>query len=307
MLRHGLRAEIPFASRAFASVPRRLVVSREDPRWAAVSGFGAAWLVGVVGTALATLPRVAGLSDPAAWLTGAFEIAGAALGVAVALRAGGRRGLLWYVIVLVANALVLLATELPFYVQTCSQLTGPQNCSPLKLVLPHVFTLAGLLVSVVAVRLVARGGVGSNPLLSAGGAAVLAPTVLFALWRATSAPTPDPIASLALGLGLSAGAMLAAGAVLRSRAASRRSLTAFAVIVFVLWLGTAWTVVSDIVRSAYEVSSPVALYGVLVGPVGLSALFLGWMLLLPGAHHRGGLMEVGGEVQPDEEDPATSR
>ncbi|MDQ6858267.1 MAG: hypothetical protein M3Z65_04655 [Chloroflexota bacterium] len=284
---------------------RQLVVSREDPRWAAVSAFGAAWLVGAAGNALATLPRVTGFPDPAAWLTGAFGIAGAAMGVAVAFRAGGRRGVLWYVIALVANALVLLVTELPFYVQTCSQLAGPQDCSPLKLVLPHAFTLAGLLVSVVALRLVARGGMGSNPLLSAGGAVALVPTVLFTFWRLTSGSTSDPIAGLALGLGLSAGAMLAAGAVLRSRATSRRSLIAFAVIVFVLRLGTEWTSMSDIVRGAYDVLGPAALYGVLAGPVELSALFLGWMLLLPGADDRGGLMQVGGEVQPDEEDPAS--
>src|SRR5438445_248831 len=98
MLREGLGAEFPIAARALASIPRGVVVSREDPRWAAVSAFGAAWLVGVAGNALATLPRAAGFRDPASWLAGAVAITGAAVGIAVALRAGGRRGLLWYAI-----------------------------------------------------------------------------------------------------------------------------------------------------------------------------------------------------------------
>ena len=49
---------------------------------------------------------------------------------------------------------------------------------------------------------------------------------------------------------------------------------------------------------------PVALYSVFAGPVDIAALFLGWMLLLPGTHDRGGLVQVGGGVESDEEDPA---
>ena len=192
---------------------------------------------------------------------------------------------------------------LPFYVQTCTQLAGPQDCSPLKLVLPHVFTLAGVLVSVVTVRLVASGAVGANPILNAGGAVVLTETVLFVLYRLTWVPLTDPLVNLALGLGLSGGSMVAAGAVIRARAASRRPLIAFAVIVAVLWLGTQWPFIWDIVRGAYEVRSPVPLYGVILGPVNLAALFLGWMLLLPGTNDRGGLVQVGGGVESDEEDP----
>src|SRR5438270_873057 len=154
MLREGLGAEFPIAARALASIPRGVVVSREDPRWAAVSAFGAAWLVGVAGNALATLPRAAGFRDPASWLAGAVAIT-------------------------------------------------------------------------------------------------------------------DPLVNLALGLGLSGGSMVAAGAVIRARAASRRPLIAFAVIVAVLWLGTQWPFIWDIVRGAYEVRSPVPLYGVILGPVNL--------------------------------------
>lgn len=285
MLREGLAAEFPFAARALASLPRRFTVSREDPRWAAVSALGVAWLFAAAGTALSTLPRVAGLRDAASWLAGAISIAGAALAVAVAIRAGGRRGLLWYAVALAANALLLLVIELPYYIDTCVRIPG-QDCSPVRLVLPHVFTLAGLLVSVVAVRFVATGPVGANPVLSAGGAVVLSQTILFVIYRIASPQSSDPVASLAIGLGLSAGTMLAAGAVLRRRAATRRSLIVFAVLVVLLWLGAQWPFMWDIVRGAYEVKSPVALYSVVVGPVELAALLLGWMLLLPGADER---------------------
>lgn len=285
MLREGLAAEIPFAARAIASMPRRLVVSREDPRWAAVSAFGAAWLFAAAGNAIATLPRAAGFRDPASWLTGAFSIAGAAFAVAVAIRAGGRRGLLWYAIGLVANALLVLATQLPYYIDTCAHF-GAQDCSPLRLVLPHVFTLTGLAVSVAAIWFVAGGPVGANPVLSAAGAIVLSQTLLFVGYRFAPVQTADPLASLAVGLGLAGAPMLAAGAVLRRRATGRRALIAFAVVVFVLWLGTQWPFMRDIVRGAYEVRSPVALYSVLVGPVELVALYFGCMLLLPGPGER---------------------
>ena len=303
MLREGLAAEFPWAMRALTSIPRRIVVSREDARWAAVSAFGAAWLCNAAGNALATLPRAAGFRDPASWLSGAFAIAGAALAVAVAIRAGGRRGLLWYAILLTANALVLLVAALPFYVQSCTQVGG-QDCSPLRLLLPHLFTLAGALVSVIAVRMVAGGPTGTNPILSAAGAIVLAQTPLFIVYRLASFPATDPLSSLEVGLGLSGATMLAAGAILRRRARSRGPLIAFAVILAVLWLGAQWPFMSDIVRGVYVVQSPVALYDVLLGPVEIAALFLGWVLLLPGAHDRGGLVEVGGGVERDEQDPA---
>lgn len=285
MLREGLAAEFPSAARAIASIPRRVVVSREDPRWAAVSAFGVAWLFAATGNAIATLPRAAGFRDPASWLSGAFSIAGAAFAVAVAIRAGGRRGLLWYALGLAANALLVLTTQLPYYIDNCAR-TGAQDCSPLRLVLPHVFTLAGVAVSVAAMWFVASGSAGTNPVLSAGGAIVLSQTLLFVAYRLAPLQTADPLSSLAVGLGLSGASMLAAGAVLRRRATGGRPLIAFAVVVFVLWLGAQWPFIWDIVRGAYEVRSPVALYSVLVGPVELAALYLGWLLLLPGAGPR---------------------
>src|SRR5258708_36271501 len=93
MLREGLAAEFPFAKRVLLSI-HRPGIAREDPRWAAVSGFGASWLVGTVGQAVAALIPVAGFRDPASWAGGAVTAVRGALGGAVGLRCRGRRGFL---------------------------------------------------------------------------------------------------------------------------------------------------------------------------------------------------------------------
>src|SRR5258708_31960660 len=95
MLREGLAAEFPFAKRVLLSI-HRPGIAREDPRWAAVSGFGASWLVGTVGQAVATLIRVAGFRDPASWTGGALTPLGRAPGGARALPSGGPRWMLLY-------------------------------------------------------------------------------------------------------------------------------------------------------------------------------------------------------------------
>jgi len=294
MLRQGLAAEFPFAARAFASLPRRLVVSREDPRWAAVSAFGMAWLCAVAGNGIATVIRTAGFRDAASSVTAAFMIGGAALGIAVAIRAGGRPGLLWYAVGLAANALFVLVAELPFFVRTCNDLGGAQDCSPTRLVLPELYILAGVPISVAVARVVISGPIGTNPVLAAGGAAVLSQTVLFGLWRLTFAPTRDPTANLAISLGWVAASMLAAGAVIRRRAAGSRPLIAFVIIATVFWLSGQWPFIFGIVSGAYVVRGPLDLYPIFIGPVEVGALFLGWMLLLPGANDGG--------VEPAEED-----
>ena len=291
MLREGLAEEFPFAARALGSIPRRFVVSREDPRWAAVSAFGVAWLVAAAGNAVATPARAAGFRETALWIAAGFLIAGAALGIAVAIRAGGRRGVLWYAVGLAANAVFVLVAELPFYV---------------RLVLPQIYILAGVPLSIAAARVVISGPTGTNPILAAGGAVVLSQTVLFGLWRLTATPTGDPIANLGISLGFVASGMLAAGAIIRRRAAGSRRLITFAIIATTLWLSGQWPLVWGILNGAYVVSGVLVLYPILIGPVEIAALFLGWMLLLPGADDRGGLVQVGSSVEPDEEDPAPS-
>src|SRR5258708_24688731 len=208
MLREGLAAEFPFAKRVLLSM-HRAGLAREDPRWAAVSGFGASWLVGTVGQAVATLIRVAGFRDPASWTGGAFTLIGGALGVAVAFRAGGRRGLLWYGAGLIAVAALTFATQLPSYLDVCSRQLG-LPCSPIQLALPHLYTIGGALLGVAALGIVTSGRIGTNPVLSAGGAFALAQSVTFTLWRGTSLYPPHPLGGPRAGLGFLGPVLIAA-------------------------------------------------------------------------------------------------
>ena len=275
MLREGLAAEFPFAKRALLSI-RRPRVAREGPVWAALSGFGAAWLVGGAGQVVAMVIRIAGFRDAGSWATGAFAIIGAAFGVAVALRAGGRRGLGWYVAGLVVVAGLTFATQLPGYRDMCARQI--LECSPIRLALPHVYTVAGVLLSVVAVRLVRSGASGTNPVLSAAGAFLLVEPAAIALWRLTSFFPADPNAGLALGLGFVGLGMLAAGIVIRIRSTGARPIIVLGAIVTALWLGQQGPFLWDIARGAYVVTSPVNLYSVLVGPAELGALVVGWLI-----------------------------
>jgi len=122
MLREGLAAEFPFAKRAIdelVGAARSLHVSREAPLWAAVSGFGASWAVVVAGGIVAVAMRVAGLRDPAAWLSAGVAIIGYALALAVATRASGRTGLAWYLVILAVRTGLQIATTLPGYLTFC--------------------------------------------------------------------------------------------------------------------------------------------------------------------------------------------
>ena len=275
MLREGLGAEFPFARRALGSI-RRPNVAREEPPWSALSGFGAAWLIGASGQVVAMIVRIAGFRDPASWTSGAFAIAGAALGITVAVRAGGRRGLLWYTIGLVAVALLTVATQLPNYLDLCARTVV--ECSPIKLALPHVYTLGGLLLSVVAIRFVRSGAIGANPVLSGAGAFILVEPAAIALWRLTSFFPADPNAGLALGLGFVGLGMLAAGIVIRIRSTGARPIIVLGAIVTALWLGQQGSFMWDIARGAFVVTSPVHLYSVLIGPAELGALVAGWVI-----------------------------
>ena len=275
MLREGLAAEFPFVKRGLLSI-RRPRVAREGPVWAAFSGFGAAWLIGSSGHFVAMVIRIAGFRDAGSWAAGAFAIVGAAVGVAVALRSGGRRGLGWYVTGLIVVAGLTFATQLPGYRDMCARQII--ECSPIQLALPHIYTLGGVLLSVVALRFVASGAAGTNPVLSAAGAFMLLQPAIIALWRLTSWVPSDPSAALALGLGFAVVGMFAAGIVIRLRSANARPAVIFGVILTALWLGQQGPFLWDLIRGAHAVTSPVNLYPVLVGPAEVAALALGWVL-----------------------------
>ncbi len=185
MLREGLATEFPFAKRAVDRVIAAIAsprVSREAPFWAAVSAFGATWVIGAIGGLLATGLRVAGLRDPASWSSGGFAIVGYAIAIAVALRAGGRRGLAWYFAILALRIAIQLATALPGFLTFCDR-SG--ECSPLRLLLPYVYLVGGLVVGVAAVAVLRSGRAGPNAFLNGAGtyalfAGLIGPVYFFA-------------------------------------------------------------------------------------------------------------------------------
>src|SRR5438105_789456 len=170
MLREGLAAEFPSAKRGLDQVItaiRSAHVSREAAFWAAISGLGASWIVSTIGQALATAVRLAGLRDPAAWLSGAVSILAYSIAIAVAVRAGGRRGLLAYFIIVAFQIALQLAAGLPGFLTFCER--SGSDCSPLRLASRYVYLAGGLIFSIAVVRLIRSGVAGPNVLLNGAG------------------------------------------------------------------------------------------------------------------------------------------
>ena len=274
MLREGLAAEFPFAKRALAraaDIARGVNVSREMPVWAAVSAFGIAWALGAIGQPIATTLRVAGLRDPASWLSGGIAILGYAVAIAVALRAGGRRGLLWYVALLGLRILIQLATALPGYFTFCER-SG--ECSPLRLAAPYVFLLAGIIVSAVPILVLRSGRDGRNVFLNGAGALSLLNGLTGIAFFAVQ--PQDSVGASAMSFAVNGIAAFGAGIVLRTR--SRRLAPAIFLVVLLLisWLALAGPFVWSALQSS-DGAQPAALY--FSGLTDALAVVLGWLAI----------------------------
>jgi len=265
MLRRGLAAEFPFATRAFdqlnASV-RSLHVSREAPLWAAVSAFGASWAVSEIGQVLATGLRLAGLRDSASWLSGGLTILGYGLAIAIALRAGGRRGLAWYFAILMVRIGLQIAMALPGFLTFCER-TGV-DCSPLRLAVPYVYVAAGLVVSAVAIPLIHSGPAGPNVFLAG-----LTGFVFFFV------RPQDLFAVSAMDLALNGGAAFVAGILLRFRSPRPAPAALVAGTIVLTWLAVYGSFVFSTLRDGAG-SQPVSLY--VSGLTEALALGIGWFV-----------------------------
>jgi len=273
MLREGLAAEFPSATRAIGKLirTRSARVSRESAIWAAISGFGAGWAVGIVGQALATAVRLAGLRDPAAWLSGGVTILGYALAIAVALRAGGRRGLLWYFAILAVQIGLQLASGLPGYLLFCER--SGSDCSPLRLASRYVYLAAGIVVSAAVIRVIRSGAARPNVFLNGAGLFTLLVSPTGFVYYVVQ--PQDIVAVSAMDLTLNGGAALVAGIVLRLRS---RRLAPVALLVGAMVLG--WVAFAGpFVFSALKDGSgsqPASLY--ISGLVQAVALLVGWLI-----------------------------
>ena len=281
MLREGLAAEFPFARRAIGELivaARSLHVSREAPVWAGVSGFGAMWAVGAIGQPAATALRVAGLRDPASWLSGGVAILGYAVAIAVALRAGGRRGLLWFVAILGLRILLQLVTALPGFLTFCER-SG--ECSPLRLVLPYVYLAAGTVLSTVAILVLRAGREGPNVFL--GGAGVFSLLAGFIGLVYFLALPQDAVSLSAMDFAASGTAAAISGAVLRLRSARLAPVVFICGLLVVTWIASSGPFIYSVLRDGAG-SQPASLYA--RGLTEALAFALGWLAAYRGQRAR---------------------
>jgi hypothetical protein len=274
MLREGLAAEFPSAKRwldqliafaRFAHVPREAAV------WAAISGFGASWAVGTIGQGLATAVRLAGWRDPASWLSGAVMILGYALAIAVAARAGGRRGLLSYFAILALQIAVQLAASLPGFLTFCER--SGSDCSPFRLATRYVYLAGGLLVSMAVVRVIRSGASRPNVFLNGAGLFTLLVSPTGIAYYVVQ--PQDVVIASAMDFALNGGAALLAGIVLRLRSRRLAPAALLAGAMVVGWLAFAGPFVFSALKDGVG-SQPASLY--VSGLVQALALAVGWFV-----------------------------
>lgn len=274
MLREGLAGEFPSAKRTIdelIAAARSAHVSRESALWAAISGFGAGWAVGTIGQALATAVRLTGLRDPAAWLLGGVTILGYAVAIAVALRAGGRRGLLWYFVILAAQIAVLLATTLPGYLLFCER--SGSDCSPLRLAVRYVYLAAGIIVSVAAVRAIRSGARRPNVFLNGAGLFTLCVSLTGIAYYFVQ--PQDAVVASAMDLTFNGGAALLVGVVLGLRSRRLVPVVLIAGVMALGWLAFAGPFVFSALKDGAG-SQPASLY--VSGLAQAVALLVGWLV-----------------------------
>jgi hypothetical protein len=274
-MREGLAAEFPFAKRAIDELvvaARSLHVSREAPLWAAVSGFGASWVVGAAGGFVVVALRVAGLRDLAAWLAGGLAIIGYALAVAVAARAGGRAGLVWYLIILALRTGLVIATTLPGILTFCERNGGACSSLPLQYATPYLYLAVGSILGVGAVRLIRSGPADPNAFFNGAGAFSLLVVVVGLVFFLVQ--PQDVVGASAITFVLNGGAAFGAGIVLRVRAARLAPMEFVTVLLVVMWLATAGPFLLALPQVG--LSQPAALY--LSGLTNVLALSVGWFM-----------------------------
>jgi len=273
MLREGLAAEFPSAMRAIDKLTRTRFarVSRESALWAAISGFGAGWAVGTIGQALATAVRLTGLRDPAAWLSGAVTILGYAVAIAIAVRAGGRRGLLWYFAILAVQIAVQLGTALPGYLLFCER--SGSDCSPLRLAVRYLYLAEGIVVSAAVIRLIRSGARRPNVFLNGAGLFTLLVSLTGVAYYVVV--PRDVVVASAMDFTFNGGAALLAGVVLCLRSRSLAPAVLLAAAMVLGWIAFAGPFVFSALKDGSG-SQPASLY--ISGLVQAVALLVGWLI-----------------------------
>lgn len=203
----ALGAEFP-GVRGALGLARRPAVARELPLAALVSGVGAAFVVRAIAQ-LAVVPTYGllfPLTEPhPSWLTPRLLMDAPAEGAAgmVLARAGGRAAVLAYVLL----ELLVLAAALParlFFCGRSPQPSDPGACSYAASVVDRWPLWLALAAGVLAHRLLATRGEGSNQLLRAAGAFSLVITVAangWSIWLVTHFPAGGSTGSVTYAAG----------------------------------------------------------------------------------------------------------
>jgi len=219
------------------------------------------------------------------------------------VRAGGRRGLLWYFAILAVQIAVQLGTALPGYLLFCER--SGSDCSPLRLAVRYLYLAEGIVVSAAVIRLIRSGARRPNVFLNGAGLFTLLVSLTGVAYYVVV--PRDVVVASAMDFTFNGGAALLAGVVLclRSRSLAPAVLLA----------------ASDGPR-VDRVRRTVRLLRI-EGRIRLPAGIALHLRTCPGdrpvgrlahlerrsarAHDRRSLMQVRGIVKADEQDPATSR
>jgi hypothetical protein len=244
-MREGLAREFPEAGRAVAWTRARIGLWSEPAPWAAISGIGAAFLVGAAAQALVGLTQSGAdaLRGPTPFfavyaLLPLATLAGTAAGAAVALGARGVAALGLYLAYLALG----VALAIPGIITFCERSGGglglqhPGFCTAAGLLTSLWPQLIGIAVGIASARAIRTRGSGINSLLRVAGAYAVALLAVTALWGTTVAPTTSALPGM---LTIAAGAIaaaVAAGAIAARLPRSIRSAVVVAGISLLPWL-----------------------------------------------------------------------
>lgn len=264
MLREGLRREIPEVFE-WASRLRRPRLAREPLAWATLSAIGAGLLVDFLLLAVfGAIGRVVDLRLPIP----PFEIRdilASAAAAAVALRAGGRRGLLLYLAYVVLRMLLGLSGTL----RSCERFPGLTDFCTIEGYLLRLWPDAlGLVLGAFAARAIASRAGTNAPLSAAGSYTVMTFPASLAFALVQDPSTMRPVDAMAIATIVSIVAGVVAGLVLRARRGRIWHAAVIAALLALAWLAPNLPVFD----ATYDIPGAERVLGVVSGLAGSVAI-----------------------------------
>ena len=241
-MRDGLAREFPEAGRAVAWTRARIGPWTEPVVWAAISGIGAGFVLGLFLQAVIGLVNqalLAARSELPFALFPLVTIAGSAAAAAVALGAGGPLALALEL----AYSALGIALRIPGVMTFCERSggtfpnsLGPDQCTAVGFLASLWPQFVGIGLGIALSRTITTRGDGVNSLLRIAGSLAIALTILSEVWALTIAQASDALTSgLTIAAGIAA-AGVAAGVVAAQLPRGVRNATVVAIIWLLPWL-----------------------------------------------------------------------